>query len=316
MGGHQPGRRRVGARRVPGAAARPLRASEPRCIQTRALRDQRDARDLQPGRRLVHADRVARTGEQGADVRTRAALPARCASGPASAAVRDHHSSADAARYGVRCAAPPRRLKPASDEQAGKQPVVGERERARDARRRRRDAELSADRVEDDAEPRVLLPRAPHRDCDAAARAQDAAISCAARADRARASAPRGRRRRRTTRPARRSARGRARACARCRGRALGAAARDRRHLGRDVRQHDFALVRHERGCFDPDVARAAGQLEHALARPRRRQLEQRPRHARAALRRRRPRAPPTRRQPRPTSGAAATEAPSRPCSR
>jgi hypothetical protein len=49
----------------------------------------------------------------------------------------------------------------------------------------------------------------------------------------------------------------------------------DRGHLGGDIGQDHLAGRADQLGRGDPDAARAAGQLEHALAWPRRRQLEQ-----------------------------------------
>ena len=88
-------------------------------VHARALRDQRHARDLQPGRRLVGADRLARAGEQRLRARARAAPRAAVRAGR-----RARPSSTTTprpTRRGTACAAPRprRRAKPASDEQRG-----------------------------------------------------------------------------------------------------------------------------------------------------------------------------------------------------
>ena len=180
----------------------------------RAERDQREAGELDPGRRSRRAASPRAAG------RRAPAWPARAARPGSPRAGRRAPTSAPTTRRTSRRAA----ARQLVDRDVGQPGALGARRASASASPSENGPgmpgggtgapSLGADRVEHEAEPRVALARAPDRDRDAAAGPQHAAdLARPPAPGRPRTSGPRGRARRRRSRRARRSPRGRARAC-------------------------------------------------------------------------------------------------------
>ena len=236
--------------------------------------DQRDARELETRRRLVGRDRLLQPGTQCQRRVGRAATRAAWRAGPASADVRVHHSSNDAgtqrhvdlADGDVREARRAAGRRPAgrrsSSENGPGTPGggIGSPSCALTASKttpshglRSRGPQTATAARPPGRSTRRISPRRPRR-------------------DRRRTSGPRGTARRRTTRPARRCcSRSSSRVLTLASPRAAARAAAIAVISGDDVGQHDLAARPHQRRRRDADAAGPAGQLEHPLARLRRR---------------------------------------------
>ena len=93
--------------------------------------------------------------------------------GPATVRLQVHQASNDGDRSGTATWSRVRAGEPSAGEQLPEAVGVGQRERARDSRWGHVDAGDLGDGVEQHAQPRVILPRGPHRHRGAPGRAQD-----------------------------------------------------------------------------------------------------------------------------------------------
>ena len=174
---------------------------------------------------------------------------------------------------------------PAPESSSATRSASLERERSGNARRRHRRADLGADRVEHDAQPRVALPRPPHRQRNPAAGAQNP-VDLADGARRVGREHEALAAQHDVVRAVRlldllevEHARAHIGESAR-----LGARCGDRRHLGDDVGQHDLASWPDPLRRRQSHPTGAAGQLENTFAwHSRLRQLEHLGRHRGAA---------------------------------
>ena len=147
-------------------------------------RNEREPGDLDgPVGRRVRAHALLQPRPQGLRGSRRAGPRGSSSSGPARADVRSHHSSKEPARSGVGQLAHAH-VGEAGVREAGRpaRSAIGERERAGDAGRRHGRADLRADGVEHEPEPRVALARSPHGDRRRGRRAAGRARSRARRA--------------------------------------------------------------------------------------------------------------------------------------